>query len=172
MMYPERVAVLERVRDDQGGTQNKTVKREQVVEALKDIRTWLIVLTTMLSTSSYVRRSALTDIVSAASIPNGALSNCMSSALRVCRGSPSSYASQSATSSSRDSVIRKHLGTPRGVCNLIVVEIQTSPHLGHAWWSCCCCDHAFLWMVLRQEGAQCPSSTIEMVRSSDKTPLE
>ncbi|KZV75411.1 MFS general substrate transporter [Peniophora sp. CONT] len=54
----ERIAVLERVRDDQGGTENKTLKRAQVVEALCDVRTWLIVLSTMLT-----------------SIPNGALSN-------------------------------------------------------------------------------------------------
>ncbi|KII94788.1 hypothetical protein PLICRDRAFT_47802 [Plicaturopsis crispa FD-325 SS-3] len=54
----ERIAALERVRDDQGGTENRIFKREQVVEALLDVRTWLIVLTTMLT-----------------SIPNGALSN-------------------------------------------------------------------------------------------------
>ncbi|KAF8076307.1 MFS general substrate transporter [Lyophyllum atratum] len=54
----ERIAALERVRDDQGGTENKTLKRAQAVEALTDIRSWLIVLTTMLT-----------------SIPNGALSN-------------------------------------------------------------------------------------------------
>lgn len=45
----ERIAALERVRDDQGGTENKKIKRDQVVEALLDIRTWLIVLTVMLS---------------------------------------------------------------------------------------------------------------------------
>ncbi|KAI1792940.1 MFS general substrate transporter [Ganoderma leucocontextum] len=54
----ERVAALERVRDDQGGTENKTLKKDQVVEALTDIRTWLIALTTLLT-----------------SIPNGGLSN-------------------------------------------------------------------------------------------------
>lgn len=57
----ERVAVLERVRDDQGGTENKTLKRAQVVEAVCDLRTWLIVLSTLMT-----------------SIPNGALSNCTS----------------------------------------------------------------------------------------------
>jgi hypothetical protein len=51
----ERIAVLERVRDDQGGTENKTIKREQIIEALLDIRTWLIVLTTMLSESFLLR---------------------------------------------------------------------------------------------------------------------
>ncbi|TBU40457.1 MFS general substrate transporter [Dichomitus squalens] len=54
----ERIAALERVRDDQGGTENKTLKKEQVFEALTDIRTWLIALTTLLT-----------------SIPNGGLSN-------------------------------------------------------------------------------------------------
>ncbi|THH33779.1 hypothetical protein EUX98_g426 [Antrodiella citrinella] len=59
MLTPEeRIAALERVRDDQGGTENKTLKKDQVLEALTDVRTWLIVLTTMLT-----------------SIPNGGLSN-------------------------------------------------------------------------------------------------
>ena len=47
----ERIAALERVRDDQGGTENKTLKKYQVVEAFTDIRAWLIVLATMLSMS-------------------------------------------------------------------------------------------------------------------------
>ena len=47
----ERIAALERVRDDQGGTENRKFKKEQVVEALLDVRTWLVVLTTMLSKS-------------------------------------------------------------------------------------------------------------------------
>ncbi|KAF8529063.1 MFS general substrate transporter [Hysterangium stoloniferum] len=54
----ERIAALERVRDDQGGTENKHFKKEQVWEALTDVRTWLIVLSTLTT-----------------SIPNGALSN-------------------------------------------------------------------------------------------------
>lgn len=54
----ERIAALERVRDDQGGTENHKIKKEQIFEALLDIRTWLIVLTTLMT-----------------SIPNGALSN-------------------------------------------------------------------------------------------------
>ena len=45
----ERIAALERVRDDQGGTENKKLKKDQVWEALTDIRTWLIALTTLLS---------------------------------------------------------------------------------------------------------------------------
>lgn len=47
----ERIAVLERVRDDQGGTENHHLKKDQIIEALTDIRTWLIVLTTLLSGS-------------------------------------------------------------------------------------------------------------------------
>jgi MFS family permease len=54
----ERIAALERVRDDQGGTHNKSFKPYQVGEAVRDPRTWMIVLVTMLT-----------------SIPNGALSN-------------------------------------------------------------------------------------------------
>ncbi|KAH7920804.1 MFS general substrate transporter [Leucogyrophana mollusca] len=45
----ERIAVLERVRNDQGGTESKKFKREQVVETFLDARTWLIVLATVLS---------------------------------------------------------------------------------------------------------------------------
>ncbi|KAH8118441.1 MFS general substrate transporter [Phellopilus nigrolimitatus] len=54
----ERVAAIERVRDDQGGTENKKLKKAQVIEALLDIRTWLIVISTLVT-----------------SIPNGGLSN-------------------------------------------------------------------------------------------------
>ncbi|KAG1907317.1 MFS general substrate transporter [Suillus fuscotomentosus] len=39
----ERIASLERVRDDQGGTENRKFKKEQVIETLLDVRTWLIV---------------------------------------------------------------------------------------------------------------------------------
>ncbi|OJA16978.1 hypothetical protein AZE42_00562 [Rhizopogon vesiculosus] len=45
----ERIASLERVRDDQGGTENKKFKKEQVIETLLDVRTWLVVLATMLT---------------------------------------------------------------------------------------------------------------------------
>lgn len=45
----ERIAALERVRDDQGGTENKELKMGQIKEALLDIRTWLVILTTFLS---------------------------------------------------------------------------------------------------------------------------
>ncbi|KAF9469127.1 MFS general substrate transporter [Collybia nuda] len=54
----ERIAALERVRDDQGGTESKTLKKYQILEALSDLRTWLIILTTFFT-----------------SIPNGGLSN-------------------------------------------------------------------------------------------------
>ncbi|KAH0840047.1 MFS general substrate transporter [Lanmaoa asiatica] len=45
----QRIACLERVRDDQGGIANKKFKKDQVMEALLDVRTWLIVLATMLT---------------------------------------------------------------------------------------------------------------------------
>ena len=45
----ERIAALERVRDDQGGTENKTIKKSQLIEAFTDIRSWLIVLSTLVS---------------------------------------------------------------------------------------------------------------------------
>lgn len=45
----ERIAALERVRDDSGGTENKRIKKGQVIEAVTDVRTWLIVLTTLVS---------------------------------------------------------------------------------------------------------------------------
>ncbi|KAJ7047446.1 MFS general substrate transporter [Mycena alexandri] len=54
----ERIAALERVRDDQGGTENKKLKKGQIAEAFLDVRTWLIILTTLLT-----------------SIPNGGISN-------------------------------------------------------------------------------------------------
>ncbi|KAF5352780.1 hypothetical protein D9756_006042 [Leucocoprinus leucothites] len=54
----ERIAALERVRDDQGGTENKVLKKHQIKEAMTDIRTWLIILTTFLT-----------------SVPNGGISN-------------------------------------------------------------------------------------------------
>ena len=45
----ERIAVLERVRDGQGGTENHHLKKHQVWEAVTDVRTWLVVLTTFMS---------------------------------------------------------------------------------------------------------------------------
>jgi len=54
----ERIAAIERVREGQSGTENHHIKRYQVYEALSDFRTWLIVLTTLMT-----------------SIPNGGISN-------------------------------------------------------------------------------------------------
>ena len=45
----ERIIAIERVRYDQGGTENKTIKKSQVIEALLDPRSWLIVLLTVMS---------------------------------------------------------------------------------------------------------------------------
>lgn len=45
----ERVIAVERIRDDQGGTENKIIKRHQVIEAFLDIRSWMIVLLTVMS---------------------------------------------------------------------------------------------------------------------------
>ncbi|TFK73161.1 MFS general substrate transporter [Pluteus cervinus] len=58
LTHEERIAALERVRDDQGGTANKTFKRYQMIEAFTDVRIWLIVLSEFLI-----------------SVPNGALTN-------------------------------------------------------------------------------------------------
>lgn len=54
----EKVAALLRVKDNQSGTQNSRIKRDQVFETFKDPRVWLVCLATLLS-----------------SIPNGGLSN-------------------------------------------------------------------------------------------------
>ncbi|KAI9728916.1 MAG: hypothetical protein M1828_000001 [Chrysothrix sp. TS-e1954] len=54
----EKVAALLRVKDNQSGTQNRKVKGKQILEALRDMRIWLICLCTLLS-----------------SIPNGGISN-------------------------------------------------------------------------------------------------
>ncbi|EKM59641.1 uncharacterized protein PHACADRAFT_192018 [Phanerochaete carnosa HHB-10118-sp] len=54
----ERVIAVERIRDDQGGTENKTIKKHQVIEAFSDIRSWMIVLLTIMT-----------------AIPNGSLSS-------------------------------------------------------------------------------------------------
>lgn len=72
----ERIAALERVRDDSGGTENKHLKRNQVTEAVTDIRTWLIVLTTLLSKLYLSDYNLYLLSCPKASIPNGGLSNC------------------------------------------------------------------------------------------------
>lgn len=43
----EKVAALERVRLDQGGTHNKHIKKYQIVETFKDIRTWIMFIIIM-----------------------------------------------------------------------------------------------------------------------------
>ncbi|MCJ1357373.1 MAG: hypothetical protein MMC33_007369 [Icmadophila ericetorum] len=54
----EKVAAIMRVKDNQSGTQNARIKKDQIFQALKDGRIWLVCLATMLS-----------------SIPNGGISN-------------------------------------------------------------------------------------------------
>lgn len=54
----EKVAALMRVKENQSGTQNNHVKKDQIIEAFCDVRVWLIFLSVMLS-----------------SIPNGGISN-------------------------------------------------------------------------------------------------
>ncbi|KAK5745896.1 hypothetical protein LTR17_001025 [Elasticomyces elasticus] len=43
----ERIAALERVRLDQGGTHNKHIKKAQIKETFKDVRTWIMFLIIM-----------------------------------------------------------------------------------------------------------------------------
>ncbi|EJT97462.1 MFS general substrate transporter [Dacryopinax primogenitus] len=43
----ERIAALERVRLDQGGTHNKHIKKYQIIETFRDIRTWIMFLIIM-----------------------------------------------------------------------------------------------------------------------------
>lgn len=54
----EKVAALMRVKDNQSGTQNSRIKKEQVLETFKDLGVWLICVATLLS-----------------SVPNGGISN-------------------------------------------------------------------------------------------------
>jgi len=54
----EKVAALLRTKANQSGTQNATLKKDQMFETFKDVRVWLVCLCTMLS-----------------SIPNGGISN-------------------------------------------------------------------------------------------------
>lgn len=60
----ERITAVERVRDDQGGTENKRIKRAQIMETLCDVRVWLIVLITIMSTwlAHYPRFPALMSL--------------------------------------------------------------------------------------------------------------
>lgn len=74
----ERIVAVERIRNDQGGTENKTFKKEQIWETLLDIRTWLMVLSVLVSGSPTFVIVLFVDLTnSTASIPNGSLSNCM-----------------------------------------------------------------------------------------------
>lgn len=50
----EKIAALERVRDGQGGTENRQFKPAQIREVLTDARTWLIALTTLMSESFFL----------------------------------------------------------------------------------------------------------------------
>ena len=72
----ERIIAVERIRDDQGGTESKVIKKHQVVEAFLDIRSWMIVLSTIMSKSFC--GSCHTDRAEfvTAAIPNGSLSSC------------------------------------------------------------------------------------------------
>ncbi|MCJ1315708.1 hypothetical protein MMC15_001028 [Xylographa vitiligo] len=88
----EKVAVLMRVKDNQSGTQNAVIKKEQVLETFKDLRVYLICLATVLS-----------------SIPNGGLSN-FSSILLTTFG----YTSQQAL------VLNTPSGLVGAVCVLLV----------------------------------------------------
>ncbi|EIN03461.1 MFS general substrate transporter [Punctularia strigosozonata HHB-11173 SS5] len=45
----EKIAVLERIRDEQIGTENRKLKRDQILEAFSDVRTWLVVFMTMMT---------------------------------------------------------------------------------------------------------------------------
>ena len=45
----EKVAALLRVKENQSGTQNAKLKKEQVFEALKDVRVWLVFLSVLLT---------------------------------------------------------------------------------------------------------------------------
>ncbi|KAJ9612784.1 uncharacterized protein PV06_08422 [Exophiala oligosperma] len=54
----EKIAALLRVKENQSGTQNATLKKAQVIESLKDVRVWLVFISVLLT-----------------SIPNGGLSN-------------------------------------------------------------------------------------------------
>ena len=88
----EKVAALIRVKDNQSGTQNSRIKKDQVLETFKDPRVWLICLATMLS-----------------SIPNGGISN-FSSILLTTFG----YTSQQAL------ILNTPSGAIGAVCVLLV----------------------------------------------------
>ena len=45
----EKIAALLRVKENQSGTQNATLKKAQVIESLKDVRVWLVFLSVLLT---------------------------------------------------------------------------------------------------------------------------
>lgn len=59
----ERIAALERVRLDQGGTHNKHIKKYQIVEAFKDIRTWIMFILLMCTGVPNGGNSAFSNII-------------------------------------------------------------------------------------------------------------
>ncbi|MCJ1474920.1 hypothetical protein MMC13_003580 [Lambiella insularis] len=96
----EKVAALMRVKDNQSGTQNSRIKKEQVFETFRDLRVWLVCLATILS-----------------SIPNGGLSN-FSSILLTTFG----YTSQQAL------VLATPGGAIGAVCVLLVGYLSDKWH--------------------------------------------
>ena len=54
----EKMAALLRVKENQSGTQNATIKKDQVLASFRDLRVWLVALSVLLT-----------------SIPNGGISN-------------------------------------------------------------------------------------------------
>lgn len=75
----ERIAALERVRDDQVGTENHKLKRSRMREAVTDVRTWLVVLLTLVSECQkaiLLWQDNFLTLLPLAAIPNGGLSNC------------------------------------------------------------------------------------------------
>ncbi|KAK5120441.1 hypothetical protein LTR85_006380 [Meristemomyces frigidus] len=59
----EKIAALERVRLDQSGTHNKHIKRYQIVETFKDIRTWLMFVIIMCTGIPNGGNSAFSSII-------------------------------------------------------------------------------------------------------------
>ena len=96
----EKVAALMRVKENQSGTQNARIKRDQVFETFRDPRVWLVCLATMLS-----------------SIPNGGISN-FSSILLTTFG----YTSQQAL------ILNTPTGAIGAVCVLLVGYLSDKWH--------------------------------------------
>ncbi|KAF9075920.1 MFS general substrate transporter [Rhodocollybia butyracea] len=74
----ERIAALERVRNDQGGIANKRIKKAQILEAITDVRTWVIVLSTMLVSNIIIKNFGYTSRQTLIlSTPGGAVASAM-----------------------------------------------------------------------------------------------